>query len=290
MTAALAKDAGSTQIAPGMLIDGKVVGAARVLEVVNPATAKPFAVVPDCSEKQFNETVAAANKAFPAWARRSVAERQDFIRRMIALVRESIDELSKLLTQEQGKPLAKATSEINAALFFLNGYCEMSLDPEIIRDTEGQRVELRYGPIGVVGAITAWNYPIFLSLWKLAPAVIAGNTVIIKPSPYTPVTTLRIGELIADAFPPGVVNIVSGGDDLGRWMTAHEGIGKISFTGSVATGKAIMRSAAGTLKRLTLELGGNDAGIVLDDVDPEKMAPDLFDAAFSNCGQVCAGL
>ena len=160
MTAALAKDAGSTQIAPGMLIDGKVVGAARVLEVVNPATAKPFAVVPDCSEKQFNETVAAANKAFPAWARRSVAERQDFIRRMIALVRESIDELSKLLTQEQGKPLAKATSEINAALFFCNGYCEMSLDPEIIRDTEGQRVELRYGPIGVVGAITAWNYPI----------------------------------------------------------------------------------------------------------------------------------
>ena len=237
-----------------------------------------------------NEAVAAAGRAFREWSKTSVKERQDVVRRMIARVRENIDELATLLTLEQGKPLAKAVSEINAALFFCNGYCEMSLDPEIIRDTDNQRVEMRYSPIGVVGAIAAWNYPILLSLWKLAPAVIAGNTAIIKPSPYTPVATLRVGELIADIFPAGVVNIVSGGDELGRWMTAHEGIGKISFTGSAATGKHIMRSAAGNLKRVTLELGGNDAGIVLDDVDPETIATDLFDAAFSNCGQVCAGL
>jgi acyl-CoA reductase-like NAD-dependent aldehyde dehydrogenase len=195
-----------------------------------------------------------------------------------------------LLTREQGKPLPKAKSEIDAALFFANSFAEMDLGPAIIRETESQRIEIHYSPVGVVGAIAAWNYPLLLSIWKLAPALVAGNTVIVKPSPFTPVATLRVGELIADVFPPGVANIVSGGDDLGRWMTAHEGIKKISFTGSIETGKNVMRSAAGNLKRITLELGGNDAVIVLDDVDPSKVAEELFWAAFSNCGQVCAGL
>ena len=289
MPSTVAKKTAAT-LSQRMLIDGKLCGATKTLEVLDPATEKSFATVPDCSEVQLNEAVAAAKRAFDSWSRRSVKERQDFVGLMIERVRGNIDEVATLLTREQGKPLAKAVSEINAALFFCSGYCDMDLSPEIIRNTENQRVEMRYSPIGAVGAIAAWNYPILLSLWKLAPAVIAGNTVIIKPSPYTPVATLRVGELIADIFPAGVVNIVSGGDELGRWMTAHDGIGKISFTGSAATGKHIMRSAAGNLKRVTLELGGNDAGIVLDDVDPEKIAADLFDAAFSNCGQVCAGL
>jgi len=142
----------------------------------------------------------------------------------------------------------------------------------------------------VVGAITAWNYPVLLAMWKIVPAVLAGNTVVLKPSPYTPVATLRLGQLAQDIFPRGVVNVVSGGNELGAWMTEHPGIRKIAFTGSGPTGKRIMASAAGNLKRLTLELGGNDAGIVLDDVDPAKIAADLFWAKFSNCGQVCAAL
>jgi acyl-CoA reductase-like NAD-dependent aldehyde dehydrogenase len=209
---------------------------------------------------------------------------------MISRIRENAGELAELLTREQGKPLPKAKSEIDAALFFAGSFAEMDLGPEIIRETESQKIEIHYRPVGVVGAIAAWNYPLLLSIWKLAPALVAGNAVVVKPSPFTPVSTLRVGELIADIFPPGIVNVVSGGDDLGRWMTAHEGINKISFTGSIETGKHVMRSAAGNLKRVTLELGGNDAGIVLDDVDPSKIAEELFWAAFSNCGQVCAGL
>ena len=127
-------------------------------------------------------------------------------------------------------------------------------------------------------------------MWKIVPALLAGNTIVLKPSPHTPVATLRLGELAQDIFPRGVVNVVSGGNALGEWMTAHPGIRKIAFTGSGPTGKRIMASSAGNLKRLTLELGGNDAGIVLDDVDPAKIAADLFWAKFSNCGQVCAAL
>jgi acyl-CoA reductase-like NAD-dependent aldehyde dehydrogenase len=195
-----------------------------------------------------------------------------------------------LITHEQGKPLAKARSEINSAVFFSRGYAAVELAPELLRDTPQQRVELRRRPLGVVGAITAWNYPVLLAMWKIVPAVLAGNTVVLKPSPHTPVATLRLGELAQDVFPRGVVNVVSGGNELGAWMTEHPGIRKIAFTGSGATGKRIMASAAGNLKRLTLELGGNDAGIVLDDVDAAKIAADLFWAKFSNCGQVCAAL
>jgi acyl-CoA reductase-like NAD-dependent aldehyde dehydrogenase len=273
-----------------MLIGGSLHAADRWLRVEDPATASVFAQAPDCSEQQLDLAVAAARKAFPGWARTALGKRQKAVKAMISRIRENADELAILLTREQGKPLAKAASEIESALFFANSYAEMDLSPEVLRETEKQRIEIHHNPIGVVGAIAAWNYPVLLSIWKLAPAVVAGNAVIVKPSPFTPITTLRVGELIADVFPEGVVNIVSGGDDLGRWMTQHEGIDKISFTGSIESGKQIMRSAAGNLKRITLELGGNDAGIVLDDVDPSKIAGDLFWAAFSNCGQVCAGL
>jgi acyl-CoA reductase-like NAD-dependent aldehyde dehydrogenase len=275
---------------PLMLIGGKLHAAAKELAVIDPATGSPFINVPDCSKAQLDIAVEAARSAFGDWSQIPLKERQQAVKRMIARIRENAPEIAALLTREQGKPLAKAASEIEAALFFANSYTEMDLGPEIIRDTKAGRVEIHHKPIGVVGAIAAWNYPILLSVWKLAPAVVAGNSVIVKPSPFTPVATLRVGELIADIFPPGVVNIVSGGDDLGRWITAHEGINKVAFTGSIGTGKDVMRSAAANLKRVTLELGGNDAGIVLDDVDPSKIAEDLFWAAFSNCGQVCAGL
>jgi acyl-CoA reductase-like NAD-dependent aldehyde dehydrogenase len=275
---------------PLMLIGGSLCPAEKWLDVIDPAIGAPFARVPECSEHQLDAAVVAARAAFPAWASTPPRERQQAVKKMISRIRENAGELAELLTREQGKPLSKAKSEIDAALFFANSFAEMDLEPEIIRETESQKIEIHYRPLGVVGAIAAWNYPLLLSIWKLAPALVAGNTVIVKPSPFTPVATLRVGELLADIFPRGVANIVSGGDDLGRWMTAHDGINKISFTGSIETGKHVMRSAAGNLKRVTLELGGNDAGIVLDDVDPSRIAEELFWAAFSNCGQVCAGL
>ena len=273
-----------------MSIDGQPVASPASLPVIDPATAAPFARVPDCTRAQLDGAVTAAQAAFVSWSEEAFAERRDLVNTFIERVLADADTLARLITSEQGKPLAKSRSEINSAVFFSRGYTAVDLSPQVLRDTPQQRVELRRRPLGVVGAITAWNYPVLLAMWKIVPAVLAGNTVVLKPSPYTPVATLRLGELAQDVFPRGVVNVVSGGNELGAWMTEHTGIRKIAFTGSGATGKRIMASAAGNLKRLTLELGGNDAGIVLDDVDPVKAAPDLFWAKFSNCGQVCAAL
>jgi acyl-CoA reductase-like NAD-dependent aldehyde dehydrogenase len=157
----------------------------------------------------------------------------------------------------------------------------------VVEEGTDRRVETRRVPLGVVGGITPWNFPILLAIWKIAPALVAGNTMVLKPSPYTPLCTLKLGELLRDILPAGVLNIVSGGNDLGAWITAHPGIAKISFTGSTATGRKIMESASGNLKRVTLELGGNDPAIVLPDVDPKTLAPELFWAAFQNSAQFC---
>ena len=161
---------------------------------------------------------------------------------------------------------------------------------ETLIEDEDKHIELRYRPLGVVGIITPWNAPISLALGPLVSALYTGNTVVLKPSPYTPLTTLKLGELMNEVFPAGVVNVLAGGDELGQWMTEHAGIDKISFTGSVATGKKVLASAAGTLKRVTLELGGNDPAIILDDVDPKAIAKKLFFAAFVNSGQVCMAI
>jgi acyl-CoA reductase-like NAD-dependent aldehyde dehydrogenase len=275
---------------PMMTIDGRQVSSAAVIEVIDPATGESFVSVPDCTRSQLDDAVAAAQNAFRPWADLPYEQRRTQVNAFIDRVAAEADAFAPVITREQGKPLAKARSEINSGVFFGRGYTAVDIDPLVLRETAQQRVEVRRRPLGVVGAITAWNYPLMLAMWKIVPAVLTGNTVVLKPSPYTPVATLKLGILAQEIFPPGVVNVISGGNELGAWMTEHPGIRKIAFTGSVATGKRIMASAAGNLKRLTLELGGNDAGIVLDDVDPARIANDLFWAKFSNCGQVCAAL
>lgn len=276
--------------APQLTINGRTVGSSDVLPVIDPSTAEPFIEVPAASRDQLDEAVRAAQAAFPGWAAKSLAERQEIVLKLPDLVKEHLDELAHLVTMEQGKPLANARGEIGASLRQVDFFSQITLDPEVIRDDETGRVEVRRDPLGVVGAITVWNYPVLAAMFKLVPALVAGNTVIVKPSPYTPVATLRLGELFQEVLPPGVLQVVAGGDELGAALTEHPGIRKISFTGSVPTGKKVMASAAGTLKRVTLELGGNDAGIVLDDVDPAKVGADLFWAGYSNSGQVCAAL
>jgi acyl-CoA reductase-like NAD-dependent aldehyde dehydrogenase len=273
-----------------MTIDGKAVRATERGQVINPATAEIFARVPEASEAAVHAAVAAAKRAFPGWSAMALDERRRLVMALGERVTAHADELAALLTHEQGKPLAKSKSEVAAAVAYLNAYASLDVDEPVLRDTAAQYVQLRRRPLGVVGAITAWNYPILLALWKIAPAIVAGNTVVVKPSPFTPVATLRLGELTRDVLPAGVVNIVSGGGEVGQRLVAHPDVRKIAFTGSAATGRRIMAAAAGSLKRLTLELGGNDAGIVLNGVDPAKIASDLFWAKFSNCGQVCASL
>jgi len=273
-----------------MLIDGKLVSSNQTYDVENPATGEPFTQCPDCSKEQLDEAVAAANRAFPGWSQTSYEDRKKALGALSDRIKENADALAELIALEVGKPLDKAKSEVAGSVFWLKSFADVELPVEILRDTPDQRVELHRKPLGVVGAILPWNYPVLTAIWKIAPAVITGNTLVMKPSPLTPVATLKIGEIAQDVFPPGVMNIVSGGNDLGAWITEHPEIRKISFTGSAATGKKVMESSASNLKRLTLELGGNDAGLILDDVDPKKIANNVFWSRFANNGQVCVAL
>lgn len=276
--------------APGLTIDGAIVLTDTRRPVVNPATEEPFVQVPDAGPEHLDKAVAAARAAAIGWRSRPLSERQQLTLALVDKVREHIDELARLVTLEQGKPLDKAAGEIDSGLRALTRYAGMDIPLEVIRDDENELVEVRREPVGVVGGITAWNYPMLLALWKIGPALVTGSPVIVKPSPLTPVATLRLGELAQEVLPPGVVQILSGGDDLGKAMSTHPGINKISFTGSERAGTSIMSAAGATLKRLTLELGGNDPGIVLDDVDVDQIASGLYWGGLSNCGQVCAGL
>jgi acyl-CoA reductase-like NAD-dependent aldehyde dehydrogenase len=273
-----------------MTIGGHAVAGSRYIPVFDPVTGLAFTEAPDATVAETDSAIEAAAAAFPAWSALSWDARAEKVRAFGAAIREENSNLARLLCREQGKPLEKAISEIGAGLVYLEAFCGMRLDPEILKETEKQRIEQHHRPLGVVGAITAWNYPLLLAIWKIAPALVAGNTVVVKPAPSTPLATLALGRIAARVLPPGVVNIISGGTESGERLTQHEKVRKITFTGSTETGKRIMANASPRLKRLTLELGGNDAGIVLEDADPKAIAADIFWAKFSNCGQVCAAL
>jgi acyl-CoA reductase-like NAD-dependent aldehyde dehydrogenase len=198
--------------------------------------------------------------------------------------------LAEFFTREQGRTLQDTKAEVLGSAWWIDEVADMEIPNDLLVDDETSRVEMRRKPLGVIGAITPWNFPLILAVSKWAPALLVGNTVVLKPSPYTPLTTLYIGELLCDVLPPGVLNILSGGDELGAWMTNHPYIRMITFTGSVATGKEVAQAAAKSLKRVVLELGGNDAAIVLPDVDPKQVAEKLFPLAFRQCGQVCIAI
>ncbi|MCC6917978.1 MAG: aldehyde dehydrogenase family protein [Alphaproteobacteria bacterium] len=270
-----------------MSINGRAEGAERQFEAINPATEEAIARVPDASRGQLDAAVAAARAAFPAWAARPIAERQALVSKLGDLIDAHAGAFKRLLTREQGKAQAGAEWEVGGSAVWCREIAKQRLDTHVVEQDADRMVETRRVPLGVVGAITPWNFPLLLAVWKIAPALVAGNTVVIKPSPYTPLCTLKLGELVRDLFPAGVLNVVSGGNELGQWMTAHKGINKISFTGSTATGRKIMESSASNLKRVTLELGGNDPAIVLPDVNVEAMAKELFWAAFQNSAQFC---
>jgi acyl-CoA reductase-like NAD-dependent aldehyde dehydrogenase len=270
-----------------LLIGGRLVAGARDIAVINPARGEAFAAAPAASEADLDAAVAAARAAFPAWAATPFAERVALLRAVGQRIAAHAEPLKHLLTREQGKPHADALFEVLGCALWCEGTAALELTPLVTEDSGQRRSVTTREPIGVVGAIVPWNFPLLLAFWKIAPALLAGNTIIVKPAPTTPLTTLKLGELLADSLPPGVLNIVSGDDQLGPWMTAHHDIDKISFTGSSRTGQRIMASAAGSLKRLTLELGGNDPAVVLPDVDIAQTARDLFWAAFRNSGQIC---
>ncbi|MBS0477531.1 MAG: aldehyde dehydrogenase family protein [Proteobacteria bacterium] len=270
-----------------LLIGGKLVDGDAAMDVINPATEDVLAVCPRGSERQMNEAIAAAKLAFKTWRKVPMDERRAMVMKLADAIEARLDEFARLLTQEQGKPLAESTAEIAYTAAFLRYLASLNLENKLIEDNDNRRVEMRRKPLGVVGCIIPWNFPVLIVSFKAPVALLAGNTIVIKPAPTTPLTTLKLGELCAEIFPAGVVNIVTDQNDLGGVLTNHPDIAKISFTGSTETGKKVMASAASSIKRITLELGGNDAAIVLPDVDPKVVAPGIFGGATMNAGQVC---
>lgn len=273
-----------------MLVNGKLVAGVSEFDVINPATGKGFARAPKADEALLNEAVAAARAAFPAWAALPVEDRAAAIEALAAKLEARAAEFASLLTSEQGKPLDQAMGEVIGCTFILRAFRDRRVEDKVLRNEGGNTVIEHRTPLGVVASITPWNFPLILLMNKLGPALITGNTMVVKPAPTTPLTTLLFGEICAEVLPAGVVNVIADQNDLGAALTAHPEVNKIAFTGSTATGKKVMASAAAMVKRVTLELGGNDAAIVLDDVDPKVVARKVFDGAMANAGQICVAI
>jgi len=273
-----------------LLINGRFVQGAGTLDVINPATGRTLTAAPRADRAQLEQAVAAAKAAFPTWSATPLQHRAALLVKLAEALEAEQGEFARLLTQEQGKPLPQALWEIDWAIAALRYFATLDLPPKVLKEDATQKIVRQHKALGVVAAITPWNFPVILLIFKVAPALLAGNTVVAKPAPTTPLTTLKFGELCAGILPPGVVNVIVDQNDLGTALTSHPDVAKVAFTGSTATGKKVMASAAGSLKRLTLELGGNDAAIVLGDTDPKDVAPKIYAAAMANAGQVCIAI
>lgn len=278
-----------------MIIDGKAVSSANNFDVINPATGTAFATCAMGDKSTVDLAVNAAQRAFAAWRNVSDEEKVAKVNALAAIIEKHMPELMELVTKESGKPMGGLNDigsgmEVGASIAWTQYTGSLSLAVDTVQDDEAASIEVHRKPLGVVASITPWNWPLMIAIWHVIPAIRAGNTVLIKPSPLTPVATMRFVELANTVLPPGVLNVITGEGEVGNAISTHPGINKIVFTGSTETGKKIMSSAAGNLKRLTLELGGNDAGILLPDVDVKAIAPKLFAACFHNNGQTCACL
>jgi len=277
------------QFGTKLVIDGKLVAGDHTLDVINPATGKLFATVARASQQQAAAAIAAAKKAQPGWEALGWARRGEMLKALADSLEKHRGDFINVMIAEQGKPSREAADEVDYSIAFIRYFAGLRLQDEVIPATGG-RVELRHRPLGVVAGISPWNFPLLIPAAKIAPALIAGNTMVMKPAPTTPILTLMLGELGIGILPPGVLNVITDQNDLGNMLTSHPDIAKVTFTGSTATGRRIMANGASTLKRLTLELGGNDAAIVLDDVNIQETADRIFDAAFFNAGQACLAI
>jgi acyl-CoA reductase-like NAD-dependent aldehyde dehydrogenase len=273
-----------------LLINGDLLSGDKTMSVINPATEQSVAQAPHASVEQLNLAVDAAYSAFPSWKATPFSERQTLVAQIADAVEAHAEELGQLLMQEQGKPLVDATMEIYGFAVFCRYFCHLEQAIKILEDGDKRKVESHQIPLGVVAAMVPWNFPIMLLAFKLAPALIAGNTLVIKPAATTPLSTLRIGEIISGILPAGTVNIITDQNELGAALTAHPKVAKVSFTGSTQTGSKVMAGAAPLLKRITLELGGNDAAIVTPSANLDEALPGIFGTAFHNAGQICIAI
>ncbi|MFT4210305.1 MAG: aldehyde dehydrogenase family protein [Microbacterium sp.] len=260
--------------------------------ILDAATREHIAHAPDQSVADLDDAIARAKAAQPGWDALGHERRSDLLLRAADAIDANAETLARLLSREQGKPLngPNARFELGGCSAWLRAAATTPLEPQVVVDDGEAYAELHYRAIGVVGAIGPWNWPLMISIWQIGPALRMGNTVVVKPSEYTPLSVLALLAVMNEVLPADVLIGVSGGREVGARLASHPDIGKIMFTGSTATGRKIIESSAGNLARLTLELGGNDAGIVLPGADASAIAPDLFWGAFINTGQTCAAL
>ena len=275
-----------------LIINGEKVVPNETFGVINPATGEVFAACPKAGVEQLDQAVAAARKALPGWSALADEKRVEYLQQIAGVIENNMAELSQLITLEQGKTQSGpgANFEVGGCIAWTQVTAGLKLEDELIDDNPEDTIELTRKPVGVVGSITPWNWPLMIAVWHIMPALRVGCTVVVKPASYTPLSTLRLVELINEILPAGVLNVVAGSSDIGNAMSAHKGIDKMVFTGSVAVGQTIMQRAATNLKTLTLELGGNDAGIILPGTDIEPLLESLFWGCFINAGQTCACL
>ncbi|KAJ5885478.1 Aldehyde dehydrogenase N-terminal [Penicillium taxi] len=269
------------------VIDNELTTTATTHHGINPATSQPNPEVPVSTQADLNRAVDGARKAFKSWSKTSFAERRATLNAYADAIDANAEVFSKTLTMEQGKSLAQSQAELGMASSWIRGLSAIEIKDTILEETEDRKIIQRHVPMGVAGAIIPWNFPVLLAIGKVASALYTGNAVIVKPSPFTPYTALKLAELGTQFFPPGLFQCLSGDDRLGPMITEHPGIDKISFTGSCATGKRVMADCAKTLKRVTLELGGNDPAIICEDVDIDAVIPQVGILSYLCSSQIC---
>jgi acyl-CoA reductase-like NAD-dependent aldehyde dehydrogenase len=275
---------------PGNIINGQITSTSSTRSGINPTTSEKLWPVPVTSKEDLDTAVVHARKAFKTWSQTTYKERGTLLSRYADAIEAQHEELERLNTLETGKAISLSRAEVAKTVDYLRNFATMELADELIEDTEERSITSTFVPLGIVGALIPWNWPALLGLSKVGIALMTGNVAIAKPSPLAPYTILKLAELASPIFPPGVFQALSGGDELGPWMTEHPDIDMITFTGSTATGKRVAASCSKTLKRTILELGGNDAAIVCDDVDMATALPKIAGGAFVQSGQICMNI
>jgi acyl-CoA reductase-like NAD-dependent aldehyde dehydrogenase len=273
-----------------LLLNGELITTEQSINVINPANEEVVATCSKASEKELNLAVKSAKKSQEFWAKTEIGEKQEVLHKIAEVIKANSQEIARIITLEQGKTFIDAQGEVQFAEVFCEYFANQSLTKEVLKDDESSNVEIHRVPLGVVAAIAPWNFPFLIAVYKTAPAILMGNSIILKPAPTTPISTCFFGELVQPIVPKGLINIITDENELGPIITKHPDIAKISFTGSTATGKKVAENSGSTLTRLTLELGGNDPAIIMEDAQPSKIAQDLFSSSMNNSGQICAAI
>lgn len=274
-----------------LIINGVAVqGQAAFTDVINPATEEVIAQVASASVEQVNDAVQAALAAFKTWKNVSDADQAEAFKKIAADIRAESAALAELITLEQGKPLGLAQFEVEAGASWIEFVSSLEIPVETIPDPSGKTIKVYNRPLGVVASITPWNWPFMIAIWHLIPALKTKNCVVNKPSEYTPLSTIKLVEIINRHVPKGVCSVVLGTGEVGGALSGHPDIAKVTFTGSTRTGQRILSNSVDSLKSVVLELGGNDVGLVLEDADLDVVAERIFGSAFLNAGQTCAAL